>query len=64
LKSRTTGKHPSECPACEGMGYTKASATEMERQDGKLITVMLGSACLRCHGTGRLNALDAQEAKP
>jgi len=59
MKPRTTGAHPAECPACEGFGYTAASATEMVRQDGKLITVKLGSACLKCHGTGRLNAFNA-----
>lgn len=43
------------CSACYGRGQTEKSATVMERRrvaDGvyKLVTVHLGSGCLKCGG--------------
>lgn len=47
-------KHPDECPACEGFGYTNATATEWhEDATGAYHTDALGSGCPRCGGTGR-----------
>lgn len=50
-KPRMTGQHALECPVCEGIGYTRETATRM-REDGKR-TEELGYGCLACRGTGR-----------
>jgi len=58
---RITGALPAECPACDGMGFTPASATEMEmvwnvEMNGyvEVRTLAQGSGCWKCHGTGQL----------
>lgn len=63
---RTTRRHPLECDACDGLGQTDACRTEVRsvrRVDAHgvwretLRTVALGSGCLKCGGTGRLDPL-------
>lgn len=51
-------KHPDECPACEGIGYTRATETEWEvdAEGANFRTTKIGSGCPRCGGTGRLEA--------
>lgn len=65
---RITGKHPDECPACEGLGQTRASETVMVEvldilaNKKRLVTARdpitqrpkCGSGCLKCGGVGRL----------
>lgn len=61
---RTTRRHALECDACEGLGQTDACRTEVKtvrRTDAHgavrevLRTTRLGSGCLKCGGTGRLD---------
>lgn len=52
---RITGKLLTECPTCEGIGYTTNTAPTTQKQsDGKLVTLKLGSGCEKCLGTGQL----------
>lgn len=58
---RITKARSTECPACQGMGYTRATCTETAQvidKDGKsrIVTTRLGSGCPRCLGTGQLDA--------
>lgn len=60
---RITGKHPAECPGCDGFGYNERCATEMKQDSaGKLHTVQQGSGCLRCGGTGRLEPIPEEKS--
>lgn len=49
-KART--KRADECPTCEGLGYTAATATEWEVRNNKYKTLALGSGCPTCQGRG------------
>lgn len=49
-RSKQDVPHELECPRCEGIGYTPATAPRFEDKT----TVQLGSGCERCLGTGRL----------
>jgi len=60
MMKRLTKAKPTECPVCQGIGYTRATCPELEQRidkDGrtKLATVRLGSGCPRCLGTGQLS---------
>lgn len=52
---RFTGKKASECPNCNGYGYTQDTSTEVVQvvEGGKWSTRFLGSGCPVCHGTGQ-----------
>jgi DnaJ-class molecular chaperone len=55
--TQATGALATECPTCHGMGQTRNTCTEMEvDKDGHLHTVLQGSGCPRCFGTGQLGA--------
>lgn len=63
---RTTRQHPLECPVCEGLGQDEGSLTEVVRRKARdargvmrerFATTNLGSGCLRCGGTGRLDVV-------
>lgn len=71
--SRVTGAKPTECPACGGLGYTRDTADRMETRHPtpeevaeyglhpkewvECATLLKGSGCPRCKGTGqRLHA--------
>ena len=47
-------KHPNECPACQGIGQTKETATEVEHDGKQYRTIAKGSGCPRCLGIGRI----------
>ena len=63
---RITGALPTECPACQGLGYTRESQAEMhceptyEHGYVEVSTIVVqgrpqvGSACLKCLGLGQL----------
>lgn len=57
-RKRLVGQKPTECPACNGWGYTPATCTEyqLDKIDGRdsMRTTKLGSGCPRCLGTGQL----------
>lgn len=56
MNERITGKKPTECKQCEGIGYTTNTAPTMQKQsDGKLVTLKLGSGCEKCLGTGQVS---------
>ena len=51
---RITGRHPDECPECNGLGYTEETRNVMKHtSERKLRTVFQGSGCPACGGTGR-----------
>jgi RecJ-like exonuclease len=53
--TQATGALATECPTCHGMGQTRNTCTEMEvDKDGHSHTVLQGSGCPRCLGTGQL----------
>ena len=65
---RITKSKPTECSACQGIGYTRATCTEMVQQidkDGRsrLITQRLGSGCPRCLGVGQLTRTDSSQGR-
>lgn len=56
---RVTKAKKSECPVCQGIGYTRATCTEIGQAidaDGRtrLFTRFIGSGCPKCMGTGQL----------
>lgn len=69
MSNRITGAKPTECPDCEGLGYTKATGAEMkcrrltlaEREEYgfrpddwvEVRTVKRGSGCPKCKGVGQ-----------
>jgi DnaJ-class molecular chaperone len=43
-----------ECKECKGLGYTQFTAPKLgQTDDGKPVTLALGSGCPDCLGTGR-----------
>jgi DnaJ-class molecular chaperone len=54
MNARTTKKHPDECNACNGFGQVAEFRTIVEQIDERFVTTQIGSACLKCGGTGRL----------
>lgn len=50
-----TKRHADECRTCDGVGYTRATATEYAviPKTGEYQTTARGSGCPDCGGTGR-----------
>ena len=67
MSKRTTGKLPTECPDCHGLGYTRATSAEMETafrfEQGyvEVKTLQLGSACPLCGGLGQVMSAHHRE---
>lgn len=51
---RITGQKKTECPRCEGIGYTIRECTEMRMVNDQIRTTKQGSACEKCHGIGQV----------
>jgi DnaJ-class molecular chaperone len=54
MRSTYDVPHENECRHCNGQGYTQSDAPVIIDDNGKPKTIVLGSGCPRCLGTGRI----------
>ena len=59
---RVIGRKPTECPECDGVGYTQYTAPTLRHdKKGKLFTFKQGSGCPVCLGLGQVESLPLME---